>query len=124
MLGDPRDPGYLLHILLSARLIREFVQGVNEEEFTRDLMRQDAIVRRIQIIGEATRRLSKAFRAAHPEIPWQDMAGMRSKLIHDYDKVDLHRVWEIVEHDIPALIAHIEPLVPPDTPDEPENAEK
>ncbi len=79
-------------------------------------------MRRIEIIGEATRRLSPEFRAEHPEIPWQDMAGMRSKLIHDYDKVDLHRVWEVVERDIPALITHIEPLVPPDIPDEPHNA--
>jgi uncharacterized protein with HEPN domain len=113
-----REPAYLLDILYSARLIQDFTQGVSKEDFESDILRQDAIMRRIEIIGEASRRLSDEFRANHPEIPWKSMAGMRSRLIHNYDDVDLNQVWDVVQQDIPALIAQISPLVPPDDSDQ------
>jgi uncharacterized protein with HEPN domain len=112
-----RELAYLLDILQSALLIQEFIHGIDEDAFRRDFLRQDAVIRRIEVIGEATRRISPEYRAAHPEIPWQDMAGMRSKLIHEYDRVDLVEVWNVALRDIPALIALITPLVPPDEPD-------
>ena len=105
---------YLLDILQAAELIRTFVNGVSREDFLQDIMRQDAIIRRIEIIGEAVRRISPDFRANYPNIAWKDMAGMRSKLIHNYDEVDLNQVWETVQTDIPALISQIKPLVPPE----------
>ena len=74
-------------------------------------------MRRITIIGEATKRISAEFRQQHPQIPWQEMAGMRDFLTHDYDKVILARVWNTATNSIPALIAQLEPLVPPDKPD-------
>ncbi len=88
--------------------------------FDQDLKTQDAVIRRVEIIGEATRRLSLEFRAAHPDIPWQAMAGMRSRLIHDYDEVSLNLVWDVIQQDIPTLIAQVEPLIPPDEADEDE----
>ncbi len=112
-----RELAYLLDILQSAVLIREFVRDVDQDIFYQDRMRQDAVIRRIEVIGEATRRIPADFRTAHPEIPWQEMAGMRSKLIHEYDRVDLVEVWNVAQRDIPVLIDLISPLVPPDEPD-------
>jgi uncharacterized protein with HEPN domain len=113
-----RDLTYVLDILIAARCIQTYMAGIDRPTFEQDTMRQDAIIRRIEIIGEATRRLSLEFRATHPNIPWQDMAGIRSRLIHDCDEVSLSLVWDVIQHDIPALIAQIEPLIPPDEPDE------
>jgi uncharacterized protein with HEPN domain len=64
------------------------------------------------VIGEAVKRLSPAFRAAHPEVPWRLIAGTRDKLIHFYEGVDLDQVWGMVTADLPELIRWIEPLVP------------
>ncbi len=64
------------------------------------------------LLGEAAKRLSETFRSAHPEIPWRLAAGMRDRLIHHYDDVDLVEVWKTVRRDVPELIAALEPLVP------------
>lgn len=109
-----RDPAYLLDILQAARRIREGVEGVTKEAFLKEWMRHSAIVRQIEIIGEATKRLSEEFRNSQPEIPWRSMAGMRDVVIHGYDHVDLEEVWKVAETDIPKLIISLEPLVPPE----------
>jgi uncharacterized protein with HEPN domain len=113
-----RDPGFLLDMLDMARLLDEFRQKADRTTFERDKFTQLAVIKAIEIIGEAARRISFEFRSLHPEIPWQEIVGMRSQLVHNYDKVDLNEVWRVIEHDIPILIAQIEPLVPPDSPDE------
>ena len=113
-----RDPAYLLDILKAARLVQEFVEGMDRTAFDDDLKTQSAVIRQLEIIGEATRRLSSAFRASHPDIPWQSMAGMRSVLIHDYDQVDMDDVWNTIANDIPALIAQVEPLTRLGNPDQ------
>jgi uncharacterized protein with HEPN domain len=113
-----RELVYLLDILQSAELIQTFVSAMDQTAFEEDLKTQDAVIRRIEVIGEAVRRLSLEFRAGYPNIPWHQIAGMRSKLIHEYDRVDLTAVWEVAQHDIPTLIAQIQPLIPPDEPDE------
>ncbi len=93
------------------------------DQFAQDLKGQDAVIRRIAVIGEAAKRLSEEFRTNHPEIPWRGMTGMRDVVIHSYNQVKLVEVWAVIQTDIPALIAQIEPLVPPDTPDEPDGTE-
>lgn len=112
-----RDLIYLLDILQSARMIQMFIGDMEQAAFYQDIKTQDAVIRRIEIIGEAVRRISAEFRADHPEIPWQQVAAMRNKLIHEYDRVDLVAVWEVARQDIPVLIAQITPLVPPDESD-------
>jgi uncharacterized protein with HEPN domain len=69
------------------------------------------VIRPLEIIGEAARRISQDTRDAHPEIPWEQMIGMRNRLIHEYFRVNLTTVWETVQNDLPSLIALIGPLV-------------
>jgi len=93
-------------------LIEIFIQGVAEQEFYQDLMCQSTIIRQIEIIGEATKRLSTTFRNTHPEIPWRSMAGMRDILIHAYDHVDLGQVWHTATLAVPDIIQKIVTLTP------------
>ncbi len=97
------DQVYLDHILEAILKIENFVSGISKPEFDRAPLVQDAVIRNFEIIGEATKKISKQFTQSHPEIPWQDMAGMRDKLIHDYLDVDLDVVWRTVEIDLPLL---------------------
>jgi len=109
-----RDAAYLLDILIAARRVREFSAGLSWEAFERSDLHQHAIMKSLEIIGEAARKVSQQTKEAHPEIPWNDMIGMRHRLVHEYFRIDTRKVWETVQNDIPALIAVIEPLVPPE----------
>ena len=109
-----RDDAYLLDMLLAAGKVQTFTEGVTWERFQDDELLHHAVMRVIQIIGEAARQVSPEFKQAHPEIPWQGIVGMRHRLVHDYVNIDLVRVWEVVQKDIPDLIPLLVPLVPPD----------
>lgn len=97
------DRVYLRDILDCIAQIESYLAGVNYESFCQDTMRRDAIVRRIEIIGEAARQLSSNFRDQHSEIPWSDVVGMRNKIIHDYFDVDWQTVWDTAIDDLPPL---------------------
>lgn len=97
------DSIYLKHILDAISRIEEYVQAISYEDFMDNHLIQDGVIRQIEIIGEATKRLSREIRKGHPDIPWKDIAGMRDKLIHDYLGVDLAAVWDTAKKDIPAL---------------------
>jgi uncharacterized protein with HEPN domain len=73
-----------------------------------DTQCQDAVIRRIEIIGEAARRVSEDSREAHPQLPWQAMVGMRNVMIHDYDDIDLGVVWETLQNDLSPLVKQLE----------------
>ncbi|MEW6658623.1 MAG: DUF86 domain-containing protein [Thermodesulfobacteriota bacterium] len=109
-----RDDAYLLDMLLAARRIQKYAQGYDFKRFEDNELLKDAVMRRIQIIGEAARKVSTEFKEVHPEIPWSDIIGMRHRLVHDYFQIITEKVWETVVKDIPALISQIEPLVPPE----------
>ncbi len=85
---------------------------MTEEDFRANTVVQSAVLYKIIIIGEATKRLSSSFRSEHPEIPWDDMAGARDRLIHGYDKVRTELVWAIVHDHLPPLISSIATLAP------------
>ena len=88
-----------------------FVTGMSYEQFEGDLRTHFAVTRALEIVGEATRRLPVSFREKHPHIPWQDMAGMRDKIIHGYDNVNLRIVWDVVMRDIPAVKPQIQQIL-------------
>jgi len=107
-----RDESYLIDIWEAAKLVQSFIKSVDKRNFDGDLLRQSAVVRQLEVIGEATKRLSEEFRRTHMEIPWRKMAGMRDLLIHAYDHVDMDAVWNAATVAIPALVEKIRPLVP------------
>ncbi len=99
-------------IVDSASAILAYVEDVDERRFLDDLKPQDAVIRRIEIIGEAAGRLSAAFREARPSIPWRQIRAMRNRMIHVYDDIDMNMVWRTARDDIPALLLEMSRLVP------------
>lgn len=94
---------FLKHIRDSIDYIKSFLEGVSRDDFFKDVKLQDAVVRRIEIIGEAVKNLSASFREMYKEIPWKDIAGMRDKITHHYFGVDLETVWKVVNRDLADL---------------------
>ena len=107
-----RDEATLLDIAAAARLVLEFKEGMDEPAFLSDIKTQSSVLHQLMVIGEAVKRLSDDFRNHHPEIAWALMAGMRDKLIHGYDIVDLEEVWKTADRDVPALLRWVEPHLP------------
>jgi uncharacterized protein with HEPN domain len=120
-----RDNAYLRDILNAAQAIRRFVAGVSKEQFLANEEKYEAVNRKFEIIGEATKRLSAEARAKFPGIPWQLAAGMRDVLIHDYDEVNLNVVWDTAMDSLPPLIAQLESFLaahpPPESDSPPAN---
>ncbi|HEY7388372.1 MAG TPA: DUF86 domain-containing protein [Bryobacteraceae bacterium] len=101
------DRIYLLHIRDAVLRIEEYA-AVGKEEFLAKSHWQDAIIRQLEIIGEASKRLSPSLRDAAPEVPWRRICGLRDVLIHNYVAVDLEAVWSVVESGIPLLKTTVE----------------
>jgi uncharacterized protein with HEPN domain len=108
---NPRDRASLLDIAKAARLALAFVADMSQPEFEADPKTQSAVLYQIAILGEAVKRLSPEFRRESPDIPWAAMAGMRDKLIHDDEGVDVTRVWLTLQSSIPSLLQSILPLL-------------
>ncbi len=109
-----RDEAYLLDILIAARQAIAFLTDITWEEFVASELHQSAVVRTLEIMGEAATRVSQETRDANPELPWPRMIGMRHRLIHEYFRVDVATVWDTVKNDLPPLLVVLEPLVPPE----------
>jgi len=117
MRPEERDPAHLWDMVEAARAIMEFMGSLSLEEFMAagkdgEVIRL-AIERKLEVLGEAGRRISPNFRNAHPEIPWKEIVGLRNVISHQYEKVNYAEIYGIVRRQIPGLIALLEPLVPP-----------
>ncbi len=103
-----KDPKFFLeHIAKSIEDIEKYTYGQTREKFSKAKMMQDAIIRKLEIIGEAVKRLPIPFKKRHPKIAWRVIAGMRDVLIHEYFGVNINVVWNTIKKDIPKLKAQI-----------------
>jgi uncharacterized protein with HEPN domain len=110
-----RDAALLLDIMLAAEDVLSFVAGLDERAFLASGLHQSAVIRKFEVMGEAAGKVSTAFCAAHPEIHWKQMTGLRHRLIHDYGDVRLDIIWRVTKETVPGLIDMLRPLIPPKT---------
>ena len=102
---------FLLHILEALDIIKEFLEGISEEEFKFNIEKQYAVIRGLEIIGEAVKNLTEEFTEKYPDVGWSDVAATRDKLIHHYFGVDLQLTWDIVKNDLPILEEKIKEIL-------------
>ena len=101
---------YIDDIRDSIEAVKRYTAGLTKEDFFNSTEKQDAVYRRLEVIGEAAIRLPDEFRNQYPRIFWSKIVGMRNVLIHEYDSIDLDRVWETIQKDIPELEGYIKSI--------------
>lgn len=102
---------YLIDLVeFSERILRD-TENVSEEEFSQDQILQDAILRRLEVLGETAKRVPDEFRSKHPEVPWREIARTRDKVIHNYEGVNISMVWEIAASDIKPLLESLQSIL-------------
>ena len=111
MQPEDRDAAYLWDMLRYARDTADLVNEIPLAVYMSDRRQQLALERALELVGESARRLSEVFRAAHPDIPWRTIIGLRTVLAHDYGSIIQERLWNIAVGKVPDLIRSIEPLV-------------
>lgn len=102
---------YLEDILESISQIEKYTKKIAQNKFNKNVQLQDAVLRRLEIIGEAVKNIPEDFRNLYPKIPWKKIAGMRDILIHEYSGVDLKRVWKVVKEDLIDLKKNISEII-------------
>lgn len=113
------DDALIVDMWLYATKARQIAAASDFNTFLEDDVLQLALVKLIENIGEAARRVSPGLRSSVPGVPWQHITGMRHRLVHDYRNVDPQVVWDTIEHDLPVLIQYLQPMLPVDDSEEP-----
>ena len=108
----PRDLHSLFDIVRSAELVIKYMKGVSEEDFLADQQLQDAVTRRLSIVGEAAGRVSEQGQNELPAVEWSQIRGLRNRLVHEYDNISLEIVWAIAQTEMADLISEIKPILP------------
>lgn len=106
-MSERTDSDFLDHIKEALKRIIAYTETMRRPDFFEDIKTQDAVVRNLEIIGEATKNLSEEIRKNHSEIPWKNLAGMRDRLIHQYFGMNLDIVWDVAKEELPKLLLHI-----------------
>lgn len=104
------DRLYLIHIIECIEKIERYTKA-GKQEFMSSSLIQDGVIRNLEIIGEATKKVSSTLRDDYSEVPWKMIAGLRDVLIHDYMGVDIKRVWNVIEKELPALKKNIKLMI-------------
>lgn len=102
---------YIDDILDAIKKIRKYTRGVTKDEFIKNGMVVDAVIRNLEIIGEASSKLSPAFRREQAKIEWRKIIGMRNRIIHSYDTVDHAIIWDVIKHDLPGLESNLKKII-------------
>lgn len=102
---------FIKHVLESIRLIESFSKPLTKEKLAKNELRQSAILRELEVVGEAVKNLPEEFTNKYPNVEWKKIAGLRDKLIHHYFGVDLNIVWEVIEKDLPSLKKKLEEIL-------------
>ena len=105
------DLAYIIHIKQCIKKIKRYTRGQTKKMFAENDLLQDAVIRNIEIIGEASKKISLDFRSLNSNIPWKEMSGMRDKLIHHYMGVDVEMIWNTVKEDIPFLEKKLKEII-------------
>lgn len=103
-----RDKGRLQHMMEAIDNVDEFTKGIAYEDMLKNKMLAHAIVHNVQVVGEAAYKLTKEFCAAHPDVSWKDIIGLRHILVHDYYRIDFEELWYIAKNELPPLRKQIE----------------
>lgn len=109
---------FLSDIKEAIKRIEDYIETINYETFLQDIKTQDAVVRNLEIIGEATKNVSQDLKKKYPQIPWKKLAGVRDRLIHHYFGVNYDIVWVIVKEELPEIISLIEEILDRETEDD------
>jgi len=110
-MSERMDRDFLSDIWEAIRRIEDYTEGMTYEAFLTDTKTQDAIIRNLEIIGEATKKLSEGLRAKYPDVPWKSMAAARDRLTHHYFGVNLDIVWQIVTAELPKVASQLEKII-------------
>ena len=102
---------YLRHIYDAIERIEDYTKDIKKAQFKENKMMQAAVIREIEIIGEASKRINEEFKLQYTQVPWKQMAGMRDKVIHDYFGVDIEIVWNTINKDIPLLKSYFKKIL-------------
>lgn len=111
MRRDKGDLAYIWDMLEAAKEARDFTIGITFEAYTRDRLRQLAVERTVEIVGEASRRVSDQFQAAHPHIAWRQIRAQRHVLAHEYGEIDPEKMWRVATVHVVSLIAQLESIL-------------
>ena len=108
-----KDNQFLVDMLQSAELVQQYTTDCSKDEFINNVQLQDAVIRRLLVIAEAARRVSENTRQNLFNVSWKEINGMRNRLVHEYDDIDLDIVWVVVQQEIPILIRELSLHLPP-----------
>ncbi len=114
---EKKDAAYLFDIMQAAEKVQRYIKGKTSKDFFEDDLLRDGVERNLEIIGEAARRISAAFKQEHPDIPWRQIIAQRNVLIHEYNDIETKEIWEVATIHIPRLITLVKPFIPPVPPE-------